>query len=365
MARGSLTHKQWTQRFVFFSLLPLVLVGVTIFVVDPLQHYRRATFYRPLWLNARFYNAGFVAHYDYDCIIIGTSMVENFIPSAVGKKLSTRALLAPMRAATPCEEYVLLSAALRTGKVRTVIWGLDITDFGYGEGSIRTEPGNMPVYLYDNNPFNDYQYLANIDVLLNDCRLVLAANLQGWRDRALSIDSAHFWGDEYGFSRDAALNDWRRRQREVPPAPCPAMTGEAEQDSMERSFDANVLSLVERHPQVRYLFFYPPISILAWTMYDSVGLRSRLAFKRYVFERFRALPNVTLFDFQDVSDITCNFDKYMDYKHYSPDVNEFIVNAMAANDFTVTDDNVDEKISRLESQVRAFVDSLDADEHRR
>jgi len=353
-----LAHKRWTRRFVFLSLLLLVVAGLLVFSVDPLQHYRRATLYHPLWGNERYYNPGFVKHYDYDCIIIGTSMVENFIPSEVGRRLSARVLLAPLSGGSPYEEHVLLNTALRTGKVKAVIWGLDLSEFGRGMKRLRHGPGSFPFYLYDGNPFNDYQYLMNIDVLLKDCWDALAANLPGGKaNRALDVDSVHFWGDQFRFSRETTLRNWQEPQREHRAL---LETNRPRLDSMESDFDANVIPLVERHPEVQYYFFHPPYSILYWINADKYRLGTFLEFKRYVFSRTRGLQNVKVFDFQDIGDITLNLDNYKDYSHYSPDVSKFIIDAISKNQYLVTDDNAEEKISRIESQVRRFTDSLDA-----
>jgi hypothetical protein len=355
-----LAHKRWTMRFVILVTLLLLLSGFTVFIVDPLQHYRRATFYRPLWGNERYYDPGFVKHYDYDCIITGSSMVENFIPSEVGRKLRMKVLLAPLNGGSPYEEHVLLNTALRTRKVKAVIWGLDLTEFGGGTRRLRHGPGSFPFYLYDDNLSNDYQYLLNIDVLLKDCWDALAANLQGWKaSRGLDMDSAHFWGNQFRFSRETTLWSWqepRRKHRAQLEISRPRL------DSMERDFDANVFPSVERNPAVEYYFFYPPYSILYWVSADEYRLGTLLEFKRYIFTRTRGLPNVKLFDFQDIGDITLNLDNYKDYSHYSPDVNKFIVDAISKDQYLVTEDNIEEKIGRLEGQVRRFTDSLDVAE---
>jgi hypothetical protein len=358
--RDMLAHKRWTRRFVVLALLLLVSFGLTIFIVDPYQHYRRATFYPPLWGNQRYFNPGFIKHYDYDCIIIGSSMVDNFIPSEVGRKLSMKVLLAPPSAGGPYEECVLLNTALRTGRVRAVIWGLDLSEFRRGARKLHYGPGSMPFYLYDDNPFNDYQYLLNIDVLLKDVRNALADNRQGRKaDRARDMDSTHFWGDLYTYSREATVTSWHELMREHR---AQDLTQNFGLDSMQSSFDCNVMPLIERHPEVKYCLFYPPYSILYWIGRDEDRLGTLLEFKRYVFSRTRGLPNVRVFDFQNVSDITFDLDKYRDYSHYSPDVNKSIIEAISKNQYLVTDGNIDEKISRLEDPVRRFTDSLDAAE---
>jgi hypothetical protein len=194
--------------------------------------------------------------------------------------------------------------------------------------------------------------------LLHDCRDALAPSPKVRRSRALDADSARFWGDRYRFSRDTAIGNWRRLRRRQDSFP--DLVPRTNLDTMKRDFDSNVLTLVERHPDVQYCFFFPPHSVLYWVGHDSRVLQARLDFKRYVYRRLRHRSNVKLFDFQDVSDITLDLDKYKDENHYLPDVNKFIIGAISRNQCLVTDDNAEEKISRLESQGRNFSDSLAA-----
>ena len=349
-------NKQWVTRFVVLSLLLVLLVGIAIFVVDPLQHYRRATFYRPLWGTKRYYNPGYVRHYDYDCIVIGSSMVNNFAPSEVGRVLSMKVLVASMPGGKPYEERVLLSTALRTGKVRTVIWALDLQPLG----GIATRPGSMPFYLYDDNPLNDYQYLLNGDILLRDCGKVLLYSLfRNRRGGGPGLGGAHPGGGSSPYSREATVRTWQRRRAEYRGrVRTRAEDVRRDVDSMQKSFDSNILSMAESNPDIRFYFFYPPYSILYWIDTGIYGLDTYLEAKRYIFSRFRNLPNVRLFDFQDVDSITLDLDNYLDYSHSSPDVSSYIIDAIAHNQYLVTDDNVDERISRLEDQVRRFTDSL-------
>jgi hypothetical protein len=270
-------------------------------------------------------------------------------------------LLAPLSGGGLYEESMLLSTALRTGKVKTVIWGLDFPSFGGGTRRLAYGPGTFPFYLYDDNFLNDYHYLLNIDILRKDVRIALAANLRGWKTRAFDMDSAHFWGFRYQFSRHAALQDWRKERDEHPVR---AGAGEGDLDSMKHSFEMNVVPLVEGNPQVRFIFFLPPYSVLFWVSGDA-ALETLMALKRYIYRRTRGLPNVKVFDFQDISDITLNLDNYKDWTHYSPEISKLIIDAISRDECLVTADNIEEKISRLERQARGFSDTLDTAEPER
>ena len=66
-----------------FSLLILLLIitAVITFTVDPMQHYRKAKFYKPYALEQRYIIWGMLKNYSFDTILIGSSVTENFTKS--------------------------------------------------------------------------------------------------------------------------------------------------------------------------------------------------------------------------------------------------------------------------------------------
>lgn len=113
-------------QFFILSVVFAVLVGGLTYVLDPLQYYRKSTWYSPVFTSEqRYQNPGLVRNYSYDTIILGTSMTENFLPSVVGEALGGQAIKLSMRGSTADEQYKIASLALETGKVKKVLWGLD------------------------------------------------------------------------------------------------------------------------------------------------------------------------------------------------------------------------------------------------
>jgi len=74
-----------------------------MFIIDPLQQYRQASFYKPYFSNQRFMNPGMVKTADYNTLIIGTSTSENFVPEEVNKTLNIISLKVPFNGGTAYE----------------------------------------------------------------------------------------------------------------------------------------------------------------------------------------------------------------------------------------------------------------------
>lgn len=96
----------------------------------------------------------------------------------------------------------------------------------------------------------------------------------------------------------------------------------------------NVALLTEQvssHPETTYRFLIPPFSMLWW---DCAYVNGELE------ERFYALDsavtallrfeNVEVYCFQQEDWIVCDLDNYMDMVHYGPEVNQYMLERMAA-----------------------------------
>lgn len=117
------------KSFVRFLLAAVVMYSLAfmafVYVIDPLQVYRAAS-YPPMFSEEeRFQNPGLAKNYEYDTIIIGSSMTQNFVPSDVDRVFGGKTLKLSIEGSTAHEQYLTAKLALSTGQVKRVIWGLD------------------------------------------------------------------------------------------------------------------------------------------------------------------------------------------------------------------------------------------------
>ena len=74
-----MTGKKWFGTFLILFMAALVLVGSVVAYVDPFFHYRapRDFFFYKLY-DQRSQNDGITKNFEYDAMVTGTSMAENF-----------------------------------------------------------------------------------------------------------------------------------------------------------------------------------------------------------------------------------------------------------------------------------------------
>ena len=84
-----MTGKRWCLTVAALLALLLSSLVALVVVVDPFEIYHRALFYQPAYASETqmYANAGVAKSYDYDSIIIGTSVMENCRPSVYAQAL--------------------------------------------------------------------------------------------------------------------------------------------------------------------------------------------------------------------------------------------------------------------------------------
>lgn len=334
------------------ALIALV-IGVTA-VLDPLQFYRKATWYKPVFSgDARYQNPGIAKNYDYDTIIIGTSMTQNFLPSEVGQALGGTVMKLSIEGSTADEHYATAKLALETGKVKKILWGLD-----YFSLKANTEQASeqFPSYMYDDSVWNDYKYLFNYSVY-DKLFKSLYGRLLG--NKGYELEYLNNWNHKATFGTEEVMKAYKKAsQQDVYFG-----INEESLDVVKKSFTDYILSLVKAYPDVEFYFYYPPYSILRQTVWyesNTTRFENQITMRKWMFEQISNHANVKLYDFQAESEWTYDLELFKDLSHHKQDVNSWIAAAIGRDDlkYRVTSENIDKLNSKLKADtLRAMVTS--------
>lgn len=357
------------RRYLLCYLLFVLVLGVivpmgVVYAVDPMQFFRKA-FYLPVFsTNERYQIPGLARNYDYDTVIAGTSMAQNFYLDYADKKLHARVLKIAIAGSSAHEQFLALSVALRTGKVKRVIWGIDEWVFRGSPERVRDDLGVFPYYLYGTNALGYFWYLYNgsifwqaISILTDRTRF---ANFRAW-------DVPNDWNTfdkYYPFGRTIAIRDYFN-PKNVEGLDDPVVLSTYDLEVMKRSFEENTATLIRRYPEVVFDIYFPPYSILNGKFYQVhfPFLFDRLIdFQNLVGEELVKLPNVRLFDFSDVSSVTHDLDLYKDMGHFKASINEYIIDLIASDRHRIDPRDPEASTRRLRQQVESYVAPTAADE---
>lgn len=312
--------KNWALLALAALLCAYALLSAVVILVDPFQVYRKAErFLPPIDNTSQVYaNAGIVRQYDYDSVIVGTSVCENFRPSQADALLGGRFIKLVTQAGTAYNHALLMKLAFDTHDVRRVIYGLDVYSFI----AETDETGSaVPLYLYDRNPFNDVQYWLNRSVL----GAFLPRCLRTWGQRQDDSirDSMYNWigRDEYG---PVAMYGVAFDEPETV-YPMDYHTARALEN-----LETHLLPYIKAHPDTQFDIFFPPYSAAEWSSMKSKGtLDSMLNLRSVCYHALSAYDNVAVYDFAVCEDWVKNIDNYKDTLHYGVWINDAIIAAIA------------------------------------
>ncbi len=337
-------RKTWALLTLGMLLCAIALLSALVIVIDPFQVYRLAEHYMPPIDNTTqvYSNAGIVRSYEYDSIVVGTSVTENFRPRQMDELLGGRFIKLCSSAGTAYNHAILMDLAFQTHDIKRVVYGLDVYSFIRGLEETGTQ---MPMYLYDDNPFNDVQYWLNRSVLGNFLPRCLRTWGQTQTDQLR--DTMYLWQDQYRFGAEYALKGISFRPAET------RLPADAYIETAAANLQTHLIPFIESNPQTQFDIFFPPYSAAEWVKMESNGtFDALLALRRLCYDALSGYDNVRIYDYAVQEHWVLRIDFYKDSLHYNQWVNDRIVEYIAAGNNLVTDAA---QLSAADAQLRAWV----------
>lgn len=328
-------NKAWCILSLSLALVILVIAGAITAFIDPYFHYHAPLegIAYPL-NNQRYQNDGIVRHFSYDALITGTSLTENFKNSELDQLFGVHSVKACYSGGSYGEIFQNLEQAVRSQpELKLVVFGMDEWFLLGGKDLIEAK-GDYPTYLYDDNPVNDVNYLLNREILCGASLETLNFTRQG--NATTSFDDFGAWGHLYTYDAQNVIENYKRLDQA---AEKKVLTQE-QADQIERTLRDTALRLAEENPQITFLYFFPPYSILNWDNHQREGsLEFQVAAFKKASDVLLEADNIQLYSFYTDLDTIVNLDNYRDIVHYSPEINSLILSRMQKGEYRLTKDN--------------------------
>ena len=335
--------KKIVKRFIGMALAGVMLIGVFVYLVDPFYHYHKPLFgMEPYLYNTVYQTPGVARNLEYDSVILGSSMTENFRTGWFDDELGWKtAKLSYSGARTDDLAAIMGQVFAENREVKNVF--RDLNDYQLAE-DYTTAFAKRPEYLYDNNIFNDVQYLLNKDVILASCGRVIAG-IQGVPG---NMDSAYCWEEPELFGVDKVRIEYDSVSAQN------AAADLSTQEDIEKSIDNciknmdNIRPFIEAHPETKFYFFYPPYSMAYWqTLQESGRLEKMIRLYATSMEELMQYENVSVYYFQDETDFITDLDNYRDLCHYTPEMNRYIFECVKEDSHRIDESNYQEKLDAM------------------
>lgn len=340
-----MTYAKWLRLTCILIVLGLIGTAAAVIVVDPFFHYHEPLECFPYQIdNQLSQNPGMAKHMEYDSVLLGSSMTVNFETDWFREEMGLNTLKLSYNGAYPRDvSNIMAKVDARDGELKRVFWGIDLASYTGGTEETKYP---IPAHLYNDNLADDVNYWYNKHVLLDyilkpaiereptDLSGVYASEeaLQGCYDREYVL--AHYTVPE---KNDA----WFPEDMFI--------------EGLDANLEANILPLIESHPDTQFTIFFPPYSILYWYEYVQNNQMDAVMYEyRYFMEKLLAYENVELFFFPGKEEVVCNLDLYADAGHYNQSINRYMTECFVDGTHRITADNYEEELQRMKSMIDTY-----------
>ena len=333
------------KKFISAALIVLILIGTMVVLTDPFYHYHKPWFGLKAVLNDKEYQCiGTLRHFDYDALIVGSSVVENNDNDWFNEAYCNSIKAVRSYGATADLCYLIDEAYKSDNEISQIFYNIDPSSLNADTESTFESTG-CPMYLYDNNPFNDIQYLFNKGVIMEKIPYLLVNSYIADYDESLSYN----WAKWKTFNSQSILGLYFR-SKEVKPM--------QDEKIYEEKLRGNIELLtkeLEAHPDTKFYFYFPAYSMLWWDgIYRNGETAAYIYSEKEMVKALLKYENAEIYCFQNEPEVITNLENYLDTIHFSPEINKLMLDQMKAGEYRMTEDNYEKMLD----EMSAFSDKI-------
>lgn len=337
----------WTSAVTVILLLAGIM-GMVLYVDPFFQYHAPLENFPYLVDNQLSQNPGMAKHMKYDSVILGSSMTVNFNTNWFQDLLDLNTIKLNYSGAYPKDQSNIMELIFDSeNEVDAVFLGIDVMTY---TGGVEETKYPIPEYLYDDNYFNDIQYVFNKDVVLN----YILRPIADPEKTDLATVYASWWTDEY-YNKQWVMHNYVQPEKITLETP-----EDAYLESVKKNLDSNICPYIEANPNTTFYIFFPPYSILYWNdVICENHLEATMAEYEYIANRMLTYENVRVFFFPNQEWIVTDLDNYADYSHYHSDINYYMTQCFADGNCEI---KTEEEMDAALEQMRQIIDRFDFEE---
>lgn len=330
----------------------LFLIGLLGYIVDPFFQFRVKSDSK-YFLNPLFVNGGLAKNYDYNTVVLGSSMAQNYNLSIIRKNDAEAKPVKLSSGGMNIDEMEYLYSFIKKDSTKELIINLDIIQFNNAlSGGVR-----YPRYLYEDGIINKLQYLYSYETVVRYIPIDLGLTFYLKDDtkltpqyrRKTSIDDIGNTSMETNYGADYVKGLYNRG------ITVSAQELNGMEDRMASRFDSMLQVFdMSKYKETKFIFVLPPYSALYWQYAQRQGYCTQLmSFVRYLNRVKANYPNMEVLYFYDINEIM-NLNNYSDITHFNPKLSDLILENIHNREYILKNSNVESKIQRLDSLVNVF-----------
>lgn len=329
------------KKIMFTIIFLIIIASGTVIVVDPFFHYHKPLTFINYFIDnnqQRYMNDGIVKNFDYNAVISGTSMTENFKSSQFDELFNANSIKIPFSGGSYKEINDTIEVALRNNKnIKHILRGLD-----YGrinEDFEKMSYNTYPTYLYDNNFFNDYKYVLNRGAFFQSLINIVKSFS---KKEKIDFDKYSSWRNQER-GKEVVLRTYKRAKKEN----TEKLLSEEDIQRIDKNIEENVIRLPKQYPNVKFIYFITPYSIIYFDELNQKGeIEKQIMAEKYMIEKILEIPNIELYSFFNNYEMITNLDNYKDAGHYMGHINDQILDWIKNKEYRLTKENYQEYINK-------------------
>ncbi len=341
--------KKWLKSLFFTVTLVLITLILTTYLVDPYLYYRIGD-NKYVVGKPELICKGLIKNANYDAVIIGSSMAQNFTVKSFKEKLGYDCIKLVISAMNLDEIAMMSNLVSSNGKAKRLFITLDTWLF------FSMDKNRFPSYLYDDNIYNDYKYLLGFDTyrvlpysLFTNICYKLGIFESVWNTKKTNPDYLGEWKDDYKIGKKITWDNYFNGNKMFSSYKDNADLYEVMVDNFKCFI--NELNI---NDSLEYTLILPPYSALLWYCYEKDGdYADLIKFKTYLVDSFSKYKNIQIVDMQNMLEII-DLKHYKDVCHYGAYIQELIVDAIASGKYDVTHKNIQAKNDSLHKLKESF-----------
>ena len=353
-------------------MISIIVLITGLYSYDPLQIFhkpwgRDITFHK----NMRLQVAGIANNYEFDSIIIGSSMMENTSAQEVNDKLDGDFINISLSGSTYYERLLVMKHIFRKKSIKNVLYSLDAGSYIHQQKAYESYPLETFKYLYDENIFNDFRAYFNINFL--KCLVTISKNTECIGEN-ITLDRPNAWFEEERHKmRFGGLNHWfnannnkkiKSALRDIVSTVNKIKSGEKISLNninnnilkAQKYVDKTIINFVKNNPDTHFIMFFPPYSRMHyawWAQHHQPYFEIHKTIIKYLVEKSEIYPNLKIYGFED-HDFLDDIANYKDGQHYHYSIDSWILSEIEHSRGELTKNNLVRYLDTITEKAQTY-----------
>ena len=335
----------WFKWVAAVTLTIIAGAALLVFVVDPHYRYRLPRFYDTVFYEAYSTAPRLLSDYDYDVLMLGSSMARNFYIDDIEKSFNGKALKIAAAGASSYDLKKLFDTAAKAkgNKLKKMVYLLDI----YALNKTYAHYKDFD-FMYDEDHKRDYLYLFGRKTFSSMIYLIKRKTRPTGK-RALQAIPNLMFSTEHAktrYSMQEVIGCAQYYERT-------ANRQAKRREGYEAVLNSEILAIFDGHPEIDFTVIIPPYHLYTYCLSERFGeADGLLQQKTAVLKELLKRKNVRVFDFQCEENIVCNGNYFTDVQHFSSALARRILNCTVSGEFQL---RTPADVERNEAKLRKMI----------